>query len=393
MNKLHHAVLIIVFAIVLLACLLGTFFNWDFYEPESENRQLADAPDFRHTPFRDWPAELEAYFNDHFGFRNTFIRRYRKIMRSAGITDYRVIYGRDDWLYLNDEAIMQDFIGTRSYDESLRKQQVRRLQERKQWLENRGIGFLFFIVPNKTTIYPEYLPRNIEQLKASQTNREIFIERQPANLNQTVVDLTPILLRAKKDQVVYLKNDTHWNPYGAYIAYENIVDRIQTVLPSSHPPILAAQLSTQQSEIVGDLAKMTVSPERYSMKINLLRHSDKSHWSTKEIDDPEFLKKEHIPIDNKPPYTVHNPDGHGNAVILHDSFGLRLQEYLPCQFENTTFIWRYSNRTLLPLVVESLKPDIIIEQVVERHLIDLKNGTLLDDLDLSSKLNTSSHGL
>ncbi|MBN2784540.1 MAG: hypothetical protein JXR25_06905 [Pontiellaceae bacterium] len=366
---------------------MGTLFHWDLYELERENRKLAEFPKFSTLPMSQWPEAYETYFNDHFGFRNTFIHRYRKIMRSAGVSDYRVIYGQDDWLYFNDDMVMQDFIGTREYDEAIRQRQVARLQQRKHWLEKRSIPYLFLIAPNKTTIYPEHLPEDMAPLKANKTNRNYFMERLPDDLTETVTDLTPIIQQAKTGQVVYLRNDTHWNPAGAYHAYTNIVDRIAQRLPDSPPPIPLDQLVQTHQRFIGDLAKMTVSPERYAMDIDLLTCVNKNQWTTNEIAESEFLIPEHMPIDGKPPFVVHNPAGHGTAVIFHDSFTLRLMEYLPHQFKDTFFVWRYSNRTLLPLVVERFHPDMVIEQCVERHLVDQENGALLDDLDMAGDKN------
>jgi alginate O-acetyltransferase complex protein AlgJ len=372
--------LITLFSGCLLAGLLGCIFHWDLYESERENRKLADFPDFRTLAPDQWPTAFETYFNDHFGFRNTFIHRYRKIMRSAGVSDYRVIYGRDNWLFYNEDDIMQDFIGTREYDDALCTAQIRRIEERKQWLAERRIPYLFFIVPNKATIYPDQLPIAMEKLRADRTNRMLFMERLPAELYQTVIDLTPPLQEASKEKLVYLPNDTHWNPDGAYIAYTNMAEHISRLLPESAPALAPAQLIRKETPFIGDLANMTVAPSRYAAEIDLLTFEDKNQWSTNLINDPAFQTIDTKPSDAEPPLSIHNPAGHGTAVILHDSFGLRLQEYLPFNFENTIFIWRYSNRTLLPLVVEYFKPDIVIEEVVERRLIDQKIGALLDGI-------------
>jgi len=386
-QRIHQTVLVSAFLSVLLAGLLGTAFHWDFHRVERENRRMATFPRFDQIALAQWPEAYETYFNDHFGFRNTFIHRYRKLMRSAGVSDYRVIYGRNDWLFLNEDTIMQDFIGTREFDEELCSRQVQRLEDRKQWLADRDISYLFFVAPNKITIYPDQLPTDMAKPKARKTNRMHFMEHLPTELGETVLDLTPALQEASKELVVYLRNDTHWNPAGAYIAYTNMAANILRLIPNGALAIPPEQIERTHMHFIGDLANMTVMPDRYSMDIELLNYSDKSQWSTTIVNDPTFLSKDTLPIDNQPPVTIHNPSGQGDAVVLHDSFGLRLKDYLPYNFKNTTFIWRYSNRTLLPLVFERFHPDIVIEECVERHLIDPQNGALLDDLDMERRSN------
>ncbi len=382
--------MIITFATILLGGLLGTSFHWDLRKAERENRKLASFPEFNQLNLEEWPMAFETWFKDHFGFRNIFIRRYRKLMRDVGVEDYRVIYGRNEWLYLNADEIMKDFIGDLDPSEVDPKEKVRRLESRKKWLKKRGIPYLFVIAPNKASIYPEHLPSEIQKLKAK-SNREAFMEQIQAQRIQYVLDLTSSLQKAKESGTIYLRTDTHWNPGGAYVGYTNIVDKMGKILDGELETLPPSSLTRSSSSFSGDLANMTVSPERYAMEIDNLTYRDKNQWGKNTIAEPEFLTKNNMPVDHKPPYTIHNPKGKYNAVIFHDSFALRLAEYLPYNFKNTTFIWKYSNLELLTLAVEHFNPTIVIEEVVERHLVDPKYGALLDDITLSEE--RTSHGL
>lgn len=385
MRTHYHALLIGAFAVLLFSGMLGSIFRWDFYELQ-ENRRLAAFPEFNRTPLNEWPDAFEVWFDDHFGFRNTFIRRYRKLMQKAGITNFRLLCGTDDWLYLNDGSIMKDFIGNLDSNVPAAGVQVDRLESRKLWFDSKQIPYLFVLVPNKVSIYPEHLPEDIVKLRV-QPHRERFMTEVNSRQLSYVLNLTPVLINAKEAEVVFLRSDSHWNPHGAYIAYTNITQKVRQILPEAAFMMPPSDLINSIETFTGDLAKMSISPDRYQMKIDQLIYSQKETWQTHTIEQTEFLREETLPVDKKAPYTIHNPAGEFDAVIFHDSFALRLVEYLPYNFRNTTFIWKYSNPEMMELVIQYLSPDIVIEQVVERHLVDPKNGALLEMIE------KDNHGL
>jgi len=67
--------LVVMFASALLAPLVGMWLGIGQLQASEEKRQLAPLP--RITPdFRSWdtvPPAFTAYFNDHFGFRETLV--------------------------------------------------------------------------------------------------------------------------------------------------------------------------------------------------------------------------------------------------------------------------------------------------------------------------------
>ena len=383
MNKLHHTVLIIVFAIVLLAGLLGTFFKWDFDEPDSENRRLADAPDFKHTPFKDWPEELEAYFNDHFGFRNTFIRRHWKIMRKIEKSN-QVIFANEGWLFFNTPIIIQDYLGNKNPDSKKKDRVTASLQSRIDWLKKRNIEFLFVLVPNKISLHQEHLPNQLKELQGK-SNRECLIETFDGRFDKNMLDLLPLLSHKKTGLDLYLKTDTHWNDLGAFFAHEAIIEILREQLPDLPKTITLGDLKIHMESINGDLARLSGAPKKHTLQSEKLSNPLNKSWTTSELTDAVFLTPEHIPLINKPPHTVHNPNGRYNVLIFHDSFTEGLQELLPHYFMNSTFIWRDSTPELLQAAVEACKPDIVIEQVVERFLVDDNDGAFLQPLNVTAR--------
>src|SRR3989338_6714146 len=72
---------------------------------------------------------------------------------------------------------------------------------------------------DKTSIYPEFLPNYI---KVSNKNHRIdkFIKiLRKKSADFPLLDLRPILLEAKKNEIIYHETDTHWNARGAHYGY------------------------------------------------------------------------------------------------------------------------------------------------------------------------------
>src|ERR1017187_11022179 len=49
------------------------------------------------------------------------------------------------------------------------------------------------------------------------------------------IDLTQSLTDAKKIRVEYLKTDTHWNSFGAFVAYQTLAQALTRQFPELQP--------------------------------------------------------------------------------------------------------------------------------------------------------------
>lgn len=63
-----------------------------------------------------------------------------------------------------------------------------------------------------------------------------------------------------------------------------------------------------------------------------------------------------------------------NVLIFRDSYFSTLEPYFSRQFNRSTYIWNRLEYSTLAEFVEKEKPDIVIDQVVERVLPYLPNG-------------------
>ena len=62
-------------------------------------------------------------------------------------------------------------------------------------------------------------------------------------------------------------------------------------------------------------------------------------------------------------------------VMLHDSFGKWLRPFLPEHFQRSVFVWQHDLPiSVFKAVVLKEKPDVVIEEIVERMIYYMKSG-------------------
>ena len=96
-SKIIDWILISIFLGSLGIIILATIFSWDFHDVQ-DYRGLAENPDITSVRLHNFPAQFESYLNDHFGFRNTFVLRYIKLIEgSLGQKSRKVIIGENSY--------------------------------------------------------------------------------------------------------------------------------------------------------------------------------------------------------------------------------------------------------------------------------------------------------
>jgi len=152
-----------------------------------------------------------------------FALPYRsRFFYSLGIsTDPKqVIIGKNDWLYLGDQyekTITTMRRGAIAEDVEAAKKIGFATKSWEQWLKLKGVRlFQVMLGPNKSTIYPEFLPDWAHPAADSVTNTLL------TNVSQGLyVDTSSALRTAKSEfsEPLYYQTDTHWNSLGAWVAF------------------------------------------------------------------------------------------------------------------------------------------------------------------------------
>ena len=366
--KLDKAVLILIFCISIFTPFLLGFIQEDKISSGIEKRNLATLPLLPNSikEFTEYPKNINSYYSDHFGLREVFTKLYFKLINKldsqSSLDD--VTIGQDDWLFLGsikrgyqgyDDPI-GDAMNINLYTEKELKEFATSLVTIKNWLSNKGIEYIYVIAPNKHTIYFEKLPEFIVK-KNNKSSTDQLIEYLQEHTDVNVVDLRPALLKAKKKQQVYFKTDSHWNHYGANVAQFEILKKIELLFPKQIKPIL---LVPNQFKTIpaagGDLAG-------FAKIENLKEDKPLPIFATgcTPVNEIQGVNEREI-------YTTTCKTQELNAIIFKDSYFIALQPYFSRQFHHTTYIEEKINYPSLVKYIEKNKPDIVIEEVIEREL-------------------------
>jgi hypothetical protein len=376
----------ILFVFLISAPLIGTFMHWDFYPLQNENRPIAQIPRYTDLPVLQWPEKTTGWFNDHFGFRNTFIRRYNAISRDwFARQPNSVVISDTGWLFTSLDGALADFMGLRILSEDESKRLYESQEGKQNWLREQGIGYLWVIAPNKAVIYPEKLPEALQKAR-KRDGIEHFMDYLNAR-NSTLhrLDLRETLLKHKKDGMLYFSNDTHWNPLGSYYGYCALIEAVQRQIPKLGTPLSLADCTMIQQRWTGDLIAFVGDGKN--------RDIDYLQIETPKI-DLEILEKEQLPDAPTDPISllvVHNPGGHGTAVVFHDSFGnTSWRKLLPYHFRKTIFLVApRAQIELYKYAINRYNPDIIIEEQVHRNVLHKKQPESKEWSDAFIKVETN----
>ena len=126
-----------------------------------ENRDPVRWPEL--SPVVGFPTRFEQAFADRFHSRSALLVFQHAVVAGLFRTSPApsVLIGREGWLYWLGEdgrSLDRNFRGTLTVQDTDLAAVAVELKRRRDFLAARGIPFLVTIVPEKFTIYPEYLP-------------------------------------------------------------------------------------------------------------------------------------------------------------------------------------------------------------------------------------------
>jgi len=248
-----------------------------------------------------------------------------------------VVIGKNGWLYYDSSGSISDYMGLSPYTDSELSDLLNSISARRHLLSQKGIPLLLVIAPNKETIYPEHLPDTIKKIH-NLTRQDQLIEYLRSHSDIEILDLRDALRQAKIDRPTYYATDSHWNRYGAFIAYQEIMRKVSTYFPDVKPyPLSDFQITSSQTT-GKDLTDMLLMREEFC---------DQSIEMTYKGQQPDSWSNARLPA----------------ALIYCDSFTDALEPFLPPHFSGLT---KFKNTPFNPAVLEQNKPDIVIYMMVER---------------------------
>lgn len=362
--ELSRVLTVVAVALLLVLPALDSLLNIDPTPTPPDTRHPAPKPTFEWSSnaVAKYPSQFTPYFDDHFGFRSSLLRLNQLInLHVFGVTGTSTgVYGKERWLFLRDE-IENDF---QPLDPVVLDKIVLNLVSYQRWFEARDIEFLFVVVPNKSSIYPEYLPRGVKP--DSSRSRLSQLEQSLGEIE--LLDLREPLIQAKDRERVYYKTDTHWSGAGQRVGHRALIETLSKqfgVYTSFELP----EVRDREIEIQQNFSRVQTYPGYETERIAKYEVAGPAAQITRIWREDR--------LDGRTVWSTRDDKRLPRALVLHDSFFQYRRvvgELLRESFRELVAIQYVQNAPMQPriaqasVVAENRRPDVFILEIVERNI-------------------------
>ncbi|WP_296790766.1 hypothetical protein [uncultured Methanobrevibacter sp.] len=222
------------------------------------------------------------------------------------------------------------------------------LNNKKEYFRNQGIGYYYFIVPDKSIICKNLLPikynsiiRNVDKINVLDFNKEL-------------------------NEYCYWEKDSHQNIEGGKKFSYHILNHIDTTLTKNKYKDLVKECDfteiNETCDLIHYLNWSYSNLEKKEIKINKVLFPIPKDIQYLNI--PKKFAKDQNRISEH----IYNPNSYSNlkALIFRDSSTTPLKHYLSLYFREIFFYWDHLN--LNKELIEWYNPDILIEIRIERFI-------------------------
>lgn len=348
-------ILILFLCFLIMPNIIYRIFYKNFDHTNYENRTLASKPIFMSTNINEYPKKYEEYFNDYLPFRNELVKlkNLNDIFIFKNVFNRIVFLGKEKWLFHKWNNIY-------SFNEEELETAKNNLIHFRDELKKKNIDFILLICPDKQLVYPEYVPNYIKG-KLPNNGTEIFVEYIKNNTDIKVVYPKEELLKYKDKYQLYYKYDAHWNTLGAYIEYTQLMKSLGIYIDN----IDNVDIKDFDGNQSYNLGVYQYNDMAYLLSLNSLKYynDDKtyiiSNYITKNYETNYYISSENFSFNSK---SYKSKD---NIIIIRDSFGLNMIDYIATGFRQSKFIHldTFKNEN-----ITECKPDIVVFQLVEWDL-------------------------
>ena len=367
-NKVPNIIFIVAFLLAISLPLVFADFKGGNISPE-ENRYLATFPQFVNDEKVVFNArDFDKWINDNIGgrsFAQTIEEKasYKLSMQHKG----DVIEGKEKWLYLIPDNDMSEYTNAELSSEEKRKELCQKYEYITEKFDDMGIEFVLAMYPRKYHVYPEYMPDTIKRLNSTSDYDLISADLKQSKINY--VDPYSDLIEAKKTRQTYSKaaDTSHWNQFGAYIAYQCLIEKIKEVLPD------VQMLSDDDFEIT-EIQQETKKRNGFYTSETDLYYELKC---PRAISDKEYLFNS-LNFKSTDQWQSYNYFQNSDldlpkGIIIGDSYTWMFHlEYLAQSFSRLIFI-HYNDLSELNHLIYEVKPDLVVGAFLSSAIWPMSN--------------------
>lgn len=326
-----------------------------------DQRAKTDSIPIPHT-YDDWvllPDKCSNYVDDHFGFRYSLVRVNRKLYRDVfqDSDAQNMLLGQNGWRFLRGTNSVIEYTEHRYplSDDELGLL-VSALESTAKSLRELSVPFFLVVAPNKHSIYPELLPTYI---KRSPTTRLDQIMSTASIAALFPFDLRQEFAAQKEKGQLYERTGTHWTDLGMWWGFQRIMLQVKQVYRDHKAALPDVDfVYTEQGPFeFGDQTERL--PELRYTDLEAVRNARREQLAAATEEMTAFQKR-HLS------FRVQGL-GTGHVVVFRDSFFTRMVPLFATQFETIDLYWQ----TYVDMeIVRTTKPDLVILEFAERHLMD-----------------------
>ena len=326
-----------------------------------ENRKLTKqpkfdtikyAPDYFFSTFTSW-------FTDYFPFRQRLVH-YNSLIRTGilGVSPIpsEVIIGKDFQFFPANELVQEDFVGRKIFTNEELNALLSCIEGKKKYMADRHMDFYFTIPPSKQTVYHDFMPdyyrvQEGDNKLAQQLKKKL--EQAGINYYINIIDTLYDYYKLHPEKKVFYQYDIHWSEWGAFKAYQVLMNRIYKDHPEFGLPLKENEIRIDTVyDDKADLAKLIVMNQILKRERYIITPLQKD--SIKEI---RSGLKTPVCID-------YNPKGKGRILIFRDSYSEEWKNLIVHHFNESIFIWDPKMSTAQ---IEKYKPDIVLQENGEEN--------------------------
>ena len=268
---------------------------------------------------------------------------------SPRVVGQGVIIGRRNWLFLSAARSVEYYKGTNLLTDGDLATFATPLMQLQARCDKLGIKLIVLFAPNKEQIYSEYMPTYTVE---NEDKREPRLIRYLQEKGITALYPSEALKAGDLYHETYYRYDTHWTPYGAYIA-DYLIEKELGMEPadpySPDLPVTEKTISSGDLISLGNLSSGSYPPVQYYVPDV---DTEYSVTSDKSSDNGNVRRTE-----------SDNPNGL-SLVLVGDSFRVNMSEPLTRGFQKTLILHRdYLDASMKD---EILNADVLIVEAVER---------------------------
>ena len=347
-NKTASIIFITICMLICVLPLVGMTFA-----PSNEaigNEQQTAFPSFRNEDgsFNEgFIQQVGDYFSKHYAFRAEIISAdaaaQSKLFGTSNLDSVTV--GKDGWLFYS--STLDNYLGKNLMSQRAVFNTVKNLKIVQEYLDGKGVKFLFTVAPNKNSLYPEYMPDYYSKKETDGSNIEAFkAEAEKTALNYC--DVFSVLSSSK--EILYHEQDSHWNNKGALTAYNTVLDS----LGKAHDDYSDVSVSRKKS-FYGDLGKM-LYPSNQKPEYN---YEYDIQWGYSYVTPTKSVEEAII--------ITENSNAVGRLYMYRDSFGNALLPFFANAYSSAYFTKAFPVNLALEAQVQ--KSDTVIFVIAERNLV------------------------